>query len=164
MAKIVFFLIIFFIMIFPVFISNKHPKVIMKKQENKPLIEIIDGKYKKYNNILETNGSFKKGKIYSNYYEFNNLFANNLIKKEKYFAKWALKKGNIIKIEFVKYINNDYNLTSKNVIYYETNSLLKGWEFNFSSDKARGRGKYFEIDKNKNLYAKNIIYFIKVEK
>jgi hypothetical protein len=164
MAKIVFFLLIFFIMIFPVFISNKHHKIVVEKQKNKPLIEIIDSKYKKYNKILEVNGSFKKGKIYSNCYKFNNLFANNLIKKEKYFAKWAFKKDNLIKGKFVKYINNDYNLTSKKVIYYEKNNFLKGWDFNFTSFKAKGKGKYFEIDKNKHLFAKNIIYFIKVKK
>jgi hypothetical protein len=164
MAKIVFFLIVVFIAVFPLFISNRHYKTFYEKKENRPLIEIIDGKYKKYNKILEMNGSFSKGNIYSNYYQFDNFFANNLIKKEKYFAKWALKKDDIIKGNRVKYLNNDYSLNSKNVIYDEKRKLLKGWDFNFTSNKARGMGKYFEIDKNKNLLAKNIVYYIKVGK
>ncbi|GAX88038.1 conserved hypothetical protein [Lebetimonas natsushimae] len=164
MAKIIIFLTIVFIMIFPIFISNKHYKKIPEKKENKPLIEIIDGKYKKYNNILEINGSFSKANIYLNYYQFDNLFADNLVKKEKYFAKWAFRKNNIIKAKIVKYINNDYNVHAKNVLYNEKKKLLKGWDFTFNSNKAKGKGKYFEIDKHKHLFAKNIIYYIKVEK
>jgi hypothetical protein len=157
-------LIVVFIAVFPLFISNRHYKTFYEKKENRPLIEIIDGKYKKYNKILEMNGSFSKGNIYSNYYQFDNFFANNLIKKEKYFAKWVLRKNSLINAKYAYYINNDYKVNAKKMLYYERNKFLKGWDFNFSSNKTRGNGKYFEIDKNKHLFAKNIIYYIKVEK
>jgi hypothetical protein len=164
MAKVIFFLIIIFIMIFPVFVSNKKYKTIQTENEKRPLIEIFEGRYKKYKKSLEINGSFFKVNIFKKYYQFKNLKVNNLIKSEKYFAKWALKKDGLIKAKEVSYINNDYAINSKNIIYYEKKKFVKGWDFNFSSFKARGKGKYFEIDKNKNLFAKNIIYFIKVEK
>jgi hypothetical protein len=164
MAKIIFFILIVFIIVFPVFISNTKYKTFLKKAENKPLIEIFEGKYKKYNKILEINGSFSKAGIFKNSYQFFNLYANDLVKKEYYFAKWALKKDNIIKAKRVKYINDDYLINSENIIYYENKKFLKGWDFNFSSVKAKGRGDYFEVDKNKNLFAKNVVYFIKVEK
>jgi hypothetical protein len=164
MAKIIFLLMIIFIMIFPIFFSNKIHKNLSKKKANKPLIEIVEGRYKKYNKILEINGSFSKAYIFKNFYQFDNLYANNLIKKEKYFAKWALRKNNLIKAKSVKYLNKDYTVEAKRGIYYENKKFLKGWDFNFSSNKARGKGKYFEIDKNKNIYAKNVIYYIKVGK
>jgi hypothetical protein len=164
MAKIVFFLIVIFIIFFPVFISNNKHKVISTKIEDKPLIEVFNGKYKKFNNKLEIEGNFKKANIYKTHSEFVNLLVNDIIKSEKYFANWALRKDNLVEAKFVKYINNDYIINSKNVVYFSKERFFKGWDFNFSSDKARGKGKYFEVDKNKNLFAKNIVYFIKVEK
>ena len=165
MAKIVFFILIIFIMLYPIFISNKNYKFISKEKNiNKPLIEILDAKFKKYNKILEINGTFKKAYIFKTYYKFNDLFANNLIKKEQYFAKIAIKKGNIIKAKIATYKNSDYLINSKNAIYNEDKKILKGWDFNFTSKKAKGKGSFFKVDNNKNIYAKNIIFYIKVYK
>ena len=165
MAKIAFFFLILFIMLFPVFMSTKtYKKIKYKNNSPLPLIEVKGGTFKKYNFFLEINGTFKKLNIFKNYYEFNNLYANDIIKREKYFAKWALKNNNVIKAKNAVYKNSDYILHSKNVIYYEAEKVMSGYDFNFTSDKAKGKGKYFKIDRNKNIYAKNIIYYIKVEK
>ncbi len=165
MAKIIFFFLILFIMLFPVFMSTKTYKSVKHKNNNTlPLIEVANGTFKKYNFVLEINGTFKKLNIFKNYYEFNNLYANDIVKQEKYFAKWALKNNNVIKAKNATYKNSDYILHSKNVIYYEVKKALSGNDFNFTSGKAKGKGKYFKIDRNKNIYAKNIIYYIKVKK
>jgi hypothetical protein len=164
MGKIAFFLIIVFIIIFPIFLSNKtYKNNLINHQKNKALIEIIDGKYKKYNHSLEINGSFKRADVFKKYYQFSDLYANDLIKNETYYAKKAIKKDNLIKAINVKYKNLDYTLNAFKVVYYEKKKFLKGWNFYFTTDKIRGEGKYFEIDKNKNLYAKNIIYYLKVK-
>jgi hypothetical protein len=165
MAKIIiFFIFIIFIIVFPLVGGGNNYKTFLQKNTMKPTIEIFNGIFKKYNKILEINGSFIKADFFKNYYKLNNLYADDLLNEEYYFAKWALKKENIIKAKKVKYINNDYSLNSENIIYYENKKFLKGWDFNFSSVKAKGRGDYFEVDKNKNLFAKNVVYFIKVEK
>jgi hypothetical protein len=161
MAKIIFFLSVAFIMFFPIFVSNKIYKGNFKSGENKPLIEIFNGTYKKFNKKLEISGTFDKAELFKNSYVLYNLFANDLIKKQKYFAIFAKKENNLITANDVKYINSDYLLNAKKVIYYEKKKFLKGWNFNFKSDKSKGKGKYFEIDKNKNLFAKNIVYYIK---
>jgi hypothetical protein len=165
MAKIIFFLFILFVIVFPIFISNKSYKNISQTNEKKPVIEIFNGVYKKYNTNLEMNGSFDKAEVFNiNYEKIYNLIADDLRKKEKYFAKVAIKENNIIKATDAKYKNDDYFVKAKKVIYYEKKKFLKGWNFNFKSDKAKGKGEYCEVDKNKNLFAKNIIYYIKVEK
>jgi len=165
MAKIVFFILVLFIMIYPIFISNNNYKIIKQNQvEKKPLIEIVDAKFKKYNILLESNGTFKKADIYKNYYQFVNLFVNNLIKKEKYFAKWAQKKNNLIKAKDAKYSNLNYKINAKRAVYYINKGFLKGWNFKFFSKNAKGEGTYFQVNKKKNLFAKDITYYIKVEK
>jgi hypothetical protein len=151
-------------MFFPIFISQKKYKNVPNIAQVKPLIEIYNGEYKEFNKKLELNGSFEKAFIFKDNYQIYNLIANNLDKNEKYIAKYALKKDGFIKAKDVIYSNSDYSLFSKNMIYDEKKKFLKGFIFNFKSKEAKGRGNYFEIDKNKNLFAKNIIYQIKVDK
>jgi len=162
MVKIVFFLIIF-IMIFPLFFMNEKVKILRKNNETKPSIEIIEGSFEKYSPILEIQGTFNKLNFFKKYLEIKNLEAKNLIKKEKYFAKWVLNKKNIIKGKDVKYENSDYNLTTVKAVYLKNKKILEGSKFHFISMKARGEGESFKVDKNRHIFAKNIRYYIKVK-
>jgi hypothetical protein len=164
MAKIIFFLLTIFIIIYPIFFSKSVHKNIKKDYSKKPLIEIFNGTYKKFNlSSIELNGSFSKAEIFKNYYHLFDLLSHNILKRESYFSKDAVKQNNLIKGKNVKYRNENYILEAKKAFYCEKKKFLKGYDFNFSSIKAKGRGKYFEVDKNKHIFAKNVTYFIKVD-
>ena len=162
MAKIVFFIIIL-IMIFPLFFMNEKVKVIKENNETKPPVEIIGGSFEKYNPLLEIRGNFKKLNFFNNYLEIEDLCAYNIIKKEQFFAKWALNEKETIKAKNVKYQNSDYNLTALTALYLKNAKILKGGEFKFYSSDARGIGKRFTVDKDKNIFAENITYYLKVK-
>ena len=151
-------------MIFPLFFVNEKFNKVKKTNEIKSPVEIIKGNFKKYTPILEMQGRFEKLNLFKKYLEIKNLEAKNLIKKEKYFAKWVLNKKNIIKGKDVKYENSDYNLTTVKAIYLKNKKILKGDKFHFISMKARGEGESFKVDKNRHIFAKNITYYIKVKK
>jgi hypothetical protein len=164
MVRIVFFLISIVIMFFPLLFSYSDKQKIMKSCNNKAVIEIFDGYFRGYRNyFIDFKGNFKKAEFFSDYKKFYDLWVNKIFKNEKYFAKSAIKKENIIKANRVFYLNKDYVLFSPRIVYDIKTKFLKGWDFNFTSKQAYGKGKYFEV-KDKNIYAKNIIYFIKVDK
>jgi len=162
MVKIVFF-IIFLIMIFPLFFMNEKFKQVKTSNLIKPPIEIIEGKFKKYNPELEKIGHFQKLNFFKDYLEIKNFYLIDIVKNEHYFAKLILNKKDKIEAENVKYQNSDYNLSTIKAIYLKKEKILKGDRFNFISLNARGKGKSFLIDKNKHIFAKNVIYYIKVK-
>jgi len=162
MVKIVFFIIIL-IMIFPLFFVNEKFNKVKKTNEIKAPVEIITGNFKKYTPILEMQGRFEKLNLFKKYLEIENLEAKNLIKKEEYFAKWALNEKDKITAKNAIYKNSDYKLTTIKAIYLKNEKTLKGGKFHFVSIKARGEGESFKVDKNRHIFAKNITYYIKVK-
>jgi len=163
MVKAVFFIIIL-IMLFPLFFVNEKFKQIKKTNEVKSPVEIIMGNFKQYTPVLEIEGNFEKLNFFNKYLEIKNLYANDIIKKEKYFTKWAVNKKYKITAKNVMYQNSDYNLTTIKAIYLKNEKILKGGKFHFVSMKARGEGESFKVDKNRHIFAKNITYYIKVKK
>jgi len=162
MAKIVFFIIIL-IMVFPLFFMNEKFKAVKKSNVIKPPIEIIKGNFKKYNPVLEITGSFEKLNFFKDYLELKTLYVDDIIKNEHYFAKWALNKKDKIQAKEVKYQNGDYNLSTTKAVYLKKEKILKGGKFNFSSLDARGKGNSFIVDKDKNIFAEKITYYLKVK-
>jgi len=162
MAKIVFFIIIL-IMVFPLFFMNEKFKTVKNSNVIKPPIEIIKGNFEKYNPVLEITGSFEKLNFFKDYLEIEALSTNDILKNEHYFAKWALNKKDKIEAKDVKYQNSDYNLSTTKAVYLKKEKILKGGKFNFYSLDARGKGNSFIVDKDKNIFAENITYYIKVK-
>ena len=162
MVKVVFFIIVL-IIIFPLFFVNEKFKQIKKINKVKAPVEIIKGNFKKYTPVLEMQGKFEKLNLFKKDLEIKNLYARDLIKKDKYVAKWALNEKNKIEAKDVKYKNSDYNLSTIEAVYLKNEKILKGKEFNFSSVNTRGEGKSFKVDKNKHIFAKDITYYIKVK-
>jgi len=162
MAKIVFFIIVL-IMVFPLFFMNEKFKAVKKSNVIKPPIEIIEGNFKKYNPVLEITGSFEKLNFFKDYFEIKALSTDDVLKNERYFAKWALNKKDKIEAKNVKYQNSDYNLTTIKAVFLKKEKILKGGRFNFSSSDASGKGSSFTVDKDKNIFAENITYYIKVK-
>ena len=167
MVKILVFLsILTGIIIYPVIISSNNLLKIKKEKIKKlPNIEIIDGKYKIYNNVLEKNGTFTNFEIFThNNYIAKNLTAYDLIKKEFYKSKKTIMNNNIITGFTVFYKNSDYKLKTTKAIYNTKNKILKGNKFVLLSKDYRGYGSNFKVDQHKNIDATNITYYIKVKK
>jgi hypothetical protein len=161
----IFFFIVAVVSVYPLLESKNQPKI--KEYKNKKIIPTVieNGKYYIYEVNLTKEGSFKRLELYSQQkikaYDF---LLKNKITKEKLFSKTAIYKKPILKGIDVKYINNEYNLITKNAIYNQNKKTLKGGEFELYSVNYKGYGKSFFVDENKNIYAKDIKYFIKVDR
>jgi len=161
----IFFFIVTIVSIYPLFELKNQPRI--KEYKNKLIIPTVieNGKYYIYEVNLTKEGTFKKLEFYSHKkikaYDF--LLKNN-ITNEKLFSKIAIYKKPILKGFDVKYMNSEYNLTTKSAIYNQDKKTLKGGKFKLFSSNYKGYGKSFFVDENKNIYANDIKYFIKVDK
>ncbi|EDM23866.1 hypothetical protein FE773_06095 [Caminibacter mediatlanticus TB-2] len=166
MGKIKYLLFVFLVLIitlFPLFEQNPKKKEGKTKNDIIPTI-IYKGIYYFYENNLTKYGNFTRLEIFKNKLLVDNLYLNNLIEKYKLFSKKAEYTKPIIKGFDVKYINDEYNLTTNFAIYNQKSKILKGKKFKVHSTNYKGFGDSFKVDKDKNIYATNIKYFIKVDK
>ena len=163
MGKIVlFFIFILIIIVYPMLISYNYKPFL--KEFNKPEIIINKGNFYIYSPILEKKGNFSKFYLENNSYIALNLYIKDLIKKEEYKAKRAVLKNDLIKAKDGWYKNNEIELITNRAIYYKNEKLLKGKNFKLYATNFRGFGDEFLVDENKNIKAKNIIYYLKVRK
>ena len=161
----VFLLILTGIIIYPVIISSNLPKIQRVEIKNLPNIEIVNGKFFIFKNLLEKKGSFDKLDLLNQKsYLLFNLNVYDLLKKEYYFTKKAIFKENIVKGFNVYYKNSNFELNTTKAIYNRKNRMLIGGRFKIISNDYKGYGLKFKLDKNKNISAENITYYLKVKK
>ncbi|MEO1928173.1 MAG: hypothetical protein ABGX26_05735 [Nautiliaceae bacterium] len=162
--KFFFFLFIFVVSVYPIVVGSENYVEKKKKEIILPEVEIKKGNYFLYKEILEKNGSFSSLKKFDSKYVVYNLVVDDLIKKAFYKAKKTLFfKEKIVGFD-VYYKDEALELISDKAIYDKTTKELKGEGFKLFNKDIRGYGSSFVIDKNKNIFAKNVTYFIKVDK
>ena len=165
MARAVVFLLILLGISFYPLIEMKNVKKI-KEYNIKYFVptEILDGRYFVYEVNLSKKGKFSKLDIFSKkkIMAFNLEF-NDLIKHESLKAKRALYNAPLLKAFNVLYKNKDYNLSTDFAFYNQKEKTLKGGKFKILSANYRGYGDSFFVDSNKNIFATDINYFLKVK-
>jgi len=163
MVKIKYFLFIIFLLvvsIFPIIKKNNFKKINLKSAIVPTIL--YNGKYFIYEQNLTKFGSFSKLEIFNNKINVYNFFLNNLVDKYELFSSRGVYIKPFLKCENIRYINQEYNLTTNFAIYNQKLKILKGKNFSISSNNFKGFGDSFKIDKNRNIFATNIKYFIKV--
>jgi hypothetical protein len=163
MVKIVFFAVfVIFVMLYPVFLQGK-PKKYKNSNIVLPKVEFTDGNFKQYDGNISKKGKFSILKMYDQKYVVNDLFLNNLIKKEKYIVKKALFKDKLIIGYDIKYHNDEFDLFTKKATYDKVIKILEGDDFTLVSKDYKGRGRNFQIDNKKDIYAQYIKFDLKVK-
>jgi len=168
MVKIlIFVLMIIGIIFYPVYsvYGNKTAKHADIKKINIPDVEIIDGKFRMYAKVLEKTGKFKFLIYYKkNFYIIKDTYVRDLLSGERYRAEKNILKNDDIIGYNVFYRNNDFELITSKAVYNKNKKILKGEKFKLTANNFKGEGKFFIVDKNKNLSASNIKYYLKVDK
>jgi hypothetical protein len=159
-----FVLFLLIIIVYPLFINDYKENKNQNIKKTLPEITLIDGKFKIYDKQLEKKGYFKKFDVFKNAYVANDLFAEDLLKKEKYTLNKAIFKNELIRGYNLIYENKDLLLKTKTATYNKQTKILNGGVFQIYAKEIKGYGNSFRIDNNKNLFAQNITYFIKVKK
>ena len=163
MGKIVlFFIFVLIIIVYPMLISYNYKP--FSNRTKKPEIVINKGDFYIYSKILEKKGKFNKFYLEKNNYIALDLYVKDLIKKEEYKAKKTIFENDLIKSKDVWYKNSEMELIANNAVYNKSKKLLKGEKFKLYATNFRGFGDEFLVDKDKKTKAKNIIYYLKVEK
>ncbi len=164
MGKLVaFFLILLIISIYPI-IEVFNIKVVKASYKKFVPTAIFDGNYSFYNPLLERDGDFKEVDIYSkNFLKAFDLWMNDYIKKEKIFGSEFLYKDKILYGKSVNFFTADYNLSTIKGVYFVDKRELKGEEFVINGERFFGKGKSFLVDKDKNVFADKITYYLKVK-
>ena len=91
------------------------------------------------------------------------MFLDNLLEKEHFFSKYVVMRGNIVTGKDVFYKNKDFELSTKHAKYDKVSHVVDGGEFSLKGKNYIGYGKEFMIDGNKNIYASNIDFRLKVK-
>jgi len=152
------------IIAYPVYESQNF-KIQKESKKTLPPIVINDGDFFKYKEKLYEKGKFKKfvlnkDKTYTAY----DVLLHNIEKNETIIGQKAVLKNEKIFGYNVKLITKEYNLTTTNGIYYTKTSEIEGGKFKIKSPEYRGFGESFFVDKNKNINATKVTYFIRTEK
>ncbi len=160
---VVFILIILGISLYPL-LEIKNVKVIKEyKIKNFIPMQIDKGRYFVYEVNLTKMGSFDKLNIFEKKIVAFNFTFFDLLKHEDFFAKKAVYNKPELKVYILKYSNKDYNVSSDFAVYNKLKKTLRGSKFEILSANYRGYGSSFFIDSNKNIFAENINYFLKVK-
>ncbi len=165
MGKIVLFILILAgIMIYPVIeLNNYKPQKEVKNVSFIPTV-LKNGKYFIYKGVLEKEGSFEELKVFSKKrleaYDFTlkNVLKQTVLTSERVDYKDPLLRG-----KTVNYMTKDYNLSTDFAVYNNKTEILNGGKFKVFGNSFRGFGQKFKVDKNDNVYADNIKYFLKVK-
>ena len=146
------------VIFFPFFFSKKEIKI--EKKIKLPYIELKNGFFKTYDEILKENGNFKTLQYFnSKYYISKKLKIKFLDKNSSLFAKKLVFNG---KYNFfdAKYITPTYTYLAKKAIYDDKTKILIAYNFKFFNEKIDGKGLEM-IYKDDKIIADNIIYTIK---
>jgi hypothetical protein len=164
MGKLVaFFVFLLIISIYPI-VEVFNVKVTKTSYKKFVSTAIFDGNYSFYNPFLERDGRFKEVDIYSKkFLKAFDLWINDYIKKEKIFGSEFLYKDEILKGRDVNFFTTDYNLSTVKGIYFVDKRELRGGEFVINGEKFFGKGESFFVDKDKNIFANKITYYLKVK-
>ena len=165
MDKLVLLILLIGVLIFPIY-ENSQIKIksIKKLKKNIPISVISDAKFFIYKINLVKKGEFKTFEIYKNLYIAKKILIQDLEKNEKFFAKKALFKDNLLTFFDFKYQGNQYNLISDYVIYNIKLKTIKGKKFFVYSKDYNGSGSSFFIDRQRDIKAKNISFYLKVNR
>jgi hypothetical protein len=164
MVKIlIFVLLLAGIMIYPIF-ESKNFKKIKEYNTSLPPVVLKNGKFYEYEPNLTKSGSFSEFIVNKTSYFGRDVLLDNLQAQEKIFLKKAFYKKPVLKGFDVKFVSKEYNLTTDKGIYNTQTSILKGEKFAFQAESFKGFGVNFIVDKNKNIKADDITYFLKVKK
>jgi hypothetical protein len=154
-------------MFYPVVISSGNSAVSGGKEskiKEMPDVKIENGKIFIYKVKLAKKGNFKELDVFKKGYIAFDLNVTDLLKSENYIADKTVFKNNKIIGYVVRYKNKDIKLNTDRAVYDKNSKMLNGDKFELYSKNFKGYGKSFKIDENKNLYANNITYYLKVEK
>lgn len=158
-----FFLFLIFAMMFPVYeYFLQKPVKKIKEVKNMPLVNIYNGKFATYDNNLSKTGYFSSLNVYKKYYLGQNLFVNDLIKKEFYKAKKAKLEDSVMYAYNFFYKNENYSLNTLKAIYFLKKKIFKGSKFFLKGKDFNSSGENFLVDKNKNITAYETIFNLKV--
>ena len=164
MGKIaLFFIFILIIIVYPMLISYNY-KVSSKESVKKPDVVINKGEFYIYSKVLEKKGNFNKLYLEKTSYIALDLYVKDLIKKEEFKAKKTIFENNLIKAKNVWYKNSKIELITNNAVYNKNKKILNGKKFKLYATNFRSFGDEFLVDENKKIKAKNIIYYLKVNK
>ena len=165
MVKIAFFLAILIgIIVFPIIEITIHKE--KKIYEVKSYIPIIikKGKYFLYNTKLEKEGNFSVLKVYNKKtLEADDFLLKDLANDSVLISKTIKYTSPFLKGEKVKYLTKNYKIYTKFAIYNNKTKIVIGGEFNIYGESYKGFGENFIVDKENNVYAENIKYFLKVK-
>ena len=166
MGKItLFFIFLILAMLFPIYeYSLQKPLKKVKAQKNTAIANIYNGKFATYDNNLSKTGYFDSLSVYKKCYLGNNLYVNDLIKKEHYNAKKVKFKNSVVYADVFHYKNESYTLDTAKVIYSLKKKFFRGGKFILEGKNFNSTGNKFLIDRNKNITAYNTIFNLKVEK
>ena len=164
MGKIaLFFLFLVLAMVFPVYeYFLQKPVKKFKVSKNIPLVKIYNGVFSIYEDNLSKKGYFNSLSVYKKYYLGDNLYVEDLLKKEYYKAKKAKFEDSVVYAYFVNYENGEYSLYTPKVIYSLKDKIFTGGKFFLMGNDFNATGKNFLVDKNKNITAYNTIFNLKV--
>ncbi len=166
MVKTLFFILLLVtVMFYPMFISDNKVKVgDNHMSEKRPDIEFVDGRFFIYQGVLDKKGDFNILNIYKKEYIAFKLNVKDVLKKEHYYADKTVFKDDIITGHDVIYKNTDIELRTNIARYNKITKNLNGGKFRLFSKELRGYGDTFKINEKKDLFAENIIYYLKVDK
>ncbi|AZV46896.1 hypothetical protein C3L23_06310 [Nautilia sp. PV-1] len=159
-----FAVLVFGIMLYPLLMGEYKTTHTVKASAKLPDVEFNKGKFYIYNGELQKEGSFKKLDMYKKNYIAYDLNVKDLVKLEDYKADKTVFEDDLVTGYNVWYKNKDIELITNLAYYNKITKLLSGGKVKLYSKDFRGYGKSFKMDDKKNLYAKNIIYYLKVEK
>jgi len=165
MAKIViFFIFLIGAMLFPIYeYFSQKPIKKVKITKNIAIANIYKGKFASYDKNLTKTGYFDMLSVYKKYYIGDDIYVNDLIKKEHYSAKKAKFENSMLYANVFHYKNNAYMLDASNVVYSLKKKFFKGGKFFLKGNDFNTTGNDFLIDKNKNITANNTIFNLKVK-
>jgi len=159
-----FFGLVFGVMLYPLFISSNEKAKANVQIVKLPDVVFNDGKFYMYEGNLSKTGKFKMFELYDKGYIVNSLYLSDLVRNEEYKAKRTVFKDDIVTGYDVWYKNRDFELITNLAHFDKHTKILEGGKFEIYSTDFKGRGNSFEIDNKKDLYAQNIIYYLKVKK
>jgi hypothetical protein len=160
-----FFLFIITVVFYPLVVDENQemPKKNLKAS-NLPDVEFFDGKFYIYQGVLTKKGHFSVLKVYKKGYIAFKLDVDDLVKAENYKADRTVFKDNTVTGYNVIYKNADMELKTDVAHYYKDTKRLTGGKFQVFSKDFKGYGKNFRLNDKKDLYARNITYYLKVNK
>jgi len=161
---ILFFAVILGLSLYPLIEVKNQPKP--ENYKNRKIIPTLinDGKYFIYEVNLSKKGAFERLEVFKSLIKAYKFSLRDLKKEETIISEKIIYKKPVLKGYNVLYTNKDYNITTDFAAYNQETKVLNGSKFKIFSTSYKGFGDSFMVDNEKNVFATNIKYFLKVEK